>query len=165
MPSKCTVFISKYISLLHFRNMFALIIGIDEYEHITGLKGAAADANAVAKFLETNVKVQSRRIVNLRNKQATRTAILQAFRGLWNNKSIKYDDPILIYFAGHGCEIRRPNGWDTGGEENIQGICPHDVEMEISPNRKKFPIPDRTLGVFLNILSQKKGHCIVGRRR
>ena len=145
--------------------MFALIIGIDDYKYIDGLKGAGADADAVAKFLKNHVKVQPSRIVNLRNKEATRAAIFQAFSDLWNNNLITYNDPILIYFAGHGCEMPRPDGWDTGGEDNIQGICPYDVEMKDSLNRKNFPIPDRTLGALLNKLSHSKGHCIVSRQR
>jgi len=156
--------ISISISFLHYRNLFALIIGIDNYPHITKLKGAVADANRFQSFLQDQVKVENNRIINLRDDQATREKIEEAFCSLWEKECIKYDDPIVIYFAGHGCKIPRPPHWEAGGRNEIEGIFPYDVQSDhrSGTSTGTFPIPDRTIAAWLNILSYKKGNNIVG---
>lgn len=143
------------------RNPYSLIIGIDNYAHAINLTGAVADAKHFKKFLLDEVKVKPERIQALHNEEATREGIAKAFRLLWENDSISTGDSIIIYFAGHGCKIQRPNGWETGGQENIEGILPQDVQPQQSPTRTIFPIPDLTMAAWLNIISHEKGNNIV----
>lgn len=148
-----------------FRNMFALIIGIDNYRdpNVKKLRGAVADADRFGSFLRGQVKVENDRIIHLRNEKATRKEIENAFCSLWQTESINYGEPIVVYFAGHGCKIGRPASWETGGLQEIEGIFPYDIQpsQQQGTNPRIFPIPDRTIAAWLNILSHRKGNNIV----
>ncbi|TFK20700.1 hypothetical protein FA15DRAFT_719362 [Coprinopsis marcescibilis] len=84
--------------------LFALIIGINNYEHygLTKLYGAVPDAEAMRKYLVEDLKVPDSQITLLCNRDASRQAVIDGFIKLRDNKNIKKDDPILIYYAGHG---------------------------------------------------------------
>ncbi|MFK8035885.1 MAG: caspase domain-containing protein [Hyphomicrobiales bacterium] len=77
--------------------LYALVIGIDEYEHLSDLQGAVNDASdiadAVAALDPTEVRV-------LLNGAATREAIYTN----WNELVAKASpgDTLLITYAGHG---------------------------------------------------------------
>jgi hypothetical protein len=139
-------------------SLFALVIGIDEYTTAPLLTGAVADANEVQRYLEHDLKVPSYQIRNLRNEEATRDAIIQAFRALQTRPGIKRGDPILIYYAGHGAEANAPPGWDAGGPK-IQTILPQNYCTEAG--NEVYPIPDRTVGALLNSIAEEKGDNIV----
>jgi hypothetical protein len=144
--------------------MFSLIIGIDTYqsEDINDLRGAVADARAFAAYLE-NLGVPQDHVRILKNESATRTAILENLRSLANDPRIQRGDPIVIYYAGHGSEAVAPPGWEAGGRlgnANIQVTMPHDVFCQ-SGDKSVDPIPDRTLGALLDVISQNKGNNIV----
>ncbi|KAK0218653.1 caspase domain-containing protein [Armillaria fumosa] len=108
-------------------SLFALVIGIDKYlsNEISNLSGAVADIDAVNKFLQETLRVPKDQIKNLRNEEATRLTIEAAIKDLGNNPAIKKDDPILIFYAGHGAETNAPSGWaSTNGK--MQMLVPHD---------------------------------------
>ena len=142
-----------------FRNMFVLTIGINNYQHCPKLSWAVADADAVESFFRDVLAVPSHRIMSLRDESATRADIIKAFHALREDDSlmIERDDPIVVYFAGHGCQ------WTSrqGLQARIQAICPQDVQVQDSPDRTVFPIPDYLLGSLINQLSSKKGNNIV----
>jgi len=96
------------------------------------------------------------RIRLLLEHDASREEIIKAIKQLSVEKKIQVDDPILIYYAGHGSQLTVPPGWEAGGPgRKIQGICPWDCEKGgISA------IPDRTLGAFLDLISKNKGNNI-----
>ena len=139
-------------------SLFALVIGIDEYATAPLLTGAVADANEVQRYLEYDLKVPSCQIRNLRNEEATRDAIIQAFSDLRIHPGIKRGDPILIFYAGHGAEAGAPPGWEAGGPK-IQTILPQNYCTEAG--NEVYPIPDRTVGALLNSLAEEKGDNIV----
>jgi WD40 repeat protein len=106
--------------------LFALVIGIDAYEHFTKLKGAVADATAVAdvlegKFLAEPVDPGARFTVIRRTdhdeQPATREGIKSGFfelKKLLEEQEKLRDAPdqpnarVLIYFAGHGVATTSP---------------------------------------------------------
>ncbi|SJL15629.1 uncharacterized protein ARMOST_19132 [Armillaria ostoyae] len=106
--------------------LFALVIGIDKYRSSgINLSGAVADADAVNEFLQETLRVPKGQVKNLRNEEATRLTIEAAIKDFGNNPAIKKDDPILIFYAGHGAEANAPSGWSsTNGK--IQMLVPHD---------------------------------------
>jgi hypothetical protein len=113
------------------------------------LKGAVPDANAMDEYLQTYLQVLPGQIVKLRDEVATRKNIIAAFDGLRKNPKIQKDDPILIYYAGHGSEILR-NG------KTIQTLIPVDYLTGTTS-----PIPDRTVASLINGISKKHGNNIV----
>ena len=88
----------------------AIIIGIDKYmdDKIPDLKTPVRDAKAISQMLEQRYGFTD--ITMLLNEQASREKIDLKFRNKIN--SIKTNDNILIYYAGHG-DIDRAlgGGW------------------------------------------------------
>ncbi|KAK7464351.1 hypothetical protein VKT23_006518 [Stygiomarasmius scandens] len=144
--------------------MFALLIGINKYQdedNILPLKAAVADAEKMKRLL-LSLGAADRNIVTLFNKDATRSAILDELTELANNNQIQHDDPILIYFAGHGSEVAVPNGWPTPNGK-LQVILPYDC---ISNNRNLSEgegqaIFDVVLGQHIREIARNKGTNIV----
>ena len=133
--------------------MFALIIGINLYDSVRSLRGAAGDALSVKKYLEESLKVPSGQIHTLLNKEASRTAIIDAFSSLRDDGRIVEGDAIFIYFAGHGSEIEG----DVGNKQQV--LVPQDYCVT---DEKYVPaIPDRTIGALISQIAEKKGDNIV----
>ncbi|KAI0319916.1 hypothetical protein OF83DRAFT_1020802, partial [Amylostereum chailletii] len=154
-------------------NLYTLIIGIDKYasDKISPLYGAVADANAMADYVETRLKASKKRIIILRDAEATREAIINAFKfmagdfkseGPARDAFKEYEEPqtnapILIYYAGHGSTASRPDNLSEG-EPVMQLIVPSDCTDEgSSKGSKVHAIPDRTLNGLLQILAEAKG--------
>ncbi|CCM00513.1 uncharacterized protein FIBRA_02547 [Fibroporia radiculosa] len=138
--------------------LFALIIGINNYKYpgVHNLLGAVPDADAVRDYLQEQLGVPNSQIINLRDSQATRAAILHEINALMNDKRIQKGDPILIYYSGHGASALAPPNWEAGGS-HIQLLVPHDQSCIDRSGRQVLGIPDRTLGVLLARLAHEKG--------
>ncbi|PBK98277.1 hypothetical protein ARMGADRAFT_1008727 [Armillaria gallica] len=122
------------------QSLFALVIGIDEYTDpgVHNLTGAVADADAVNDFLQKTLHVPEYQIKNLRNEEVTRVTIEREIKNLGDNPAIKRDDPILIFYAGHGADVKAPPGWPTGSaNEKIQMLVPHDFDKRGSDDTKR----------------------------
>ena len=78
----------------------ALIIGIDDYQHISPLCHAISDAKAIAKVLQNNFQFAPECITTFTNEHATRDAILSAYMGY--SSKLDSDSRLIVYFAGHG---------------------------------------------------------------
>lgn len=142
--------------------MFALIIGINEYnpEDINPLDGCMKDATDVRDYLLKDLKVPDSHIRFLTNENAKRADIIKAFLEIQTDKRIKKNDPILIFFAGHGDETDAPTGWPSGDVSNqIQMIIPQDYST--NPARQVHGIPDQTLAALLNGIAIEHGDNIV----
>ncbi|KAG9128408.1 hypothetical protein FRC07_013748 [Ceratobasidium sp. 392] len=136
--------------------LYALIIGINDYPKIAGLKGAVRDAESFRDYLIKQLAVPEAQIVALLNKQATRDNIIGAIRALGTNSKIKPQDPIVIFYAGHGTMLDKPEGWEAG-ESQIQALVPYDIKAEDASRNPIVPIPDRTIAALLNEIAQTKG--------
>jgi formylglycine-generating enzyme required for sulfatase activity len=81
---------------------WALIIGIDKYQHpeIPALETAVKDATAVRDMLVSRYGFQADHVQTLLNEQATREAIEDALFRL--GKQAGAEDSVFIYYAGHG---------------------------------------------------------------
>lgn len=84
----------------------ALLIGIDEYPLIAGaqLLGAVNDADAMRSFLIESLGFRSSEIRCLKNEQATRKAILEAFTVL--GRDVTADALVIVHFSGHGSQCQ-----------------------------------------------------------
>ncbi|KAF5317642.1 hypothetical protein D9758_018630 [Tetrapyrgos nigripes] len=140
-----------------FKRLFALIIGIDNYEDpsIQNLSGAVLDAENVKNCLTDTLGVLQSNIQTLYDTQATKVNILNAIRGLADIPIAK-DDPILIYYAGHGGRAPAPAGWFTSDSSNeIEMLCPHDFKQSGSDTKDGQGIFDLTLAHYFNDLADK----------
>lgn len=89
---------------IDFGNYHALVIGNNKYRHLTPLKSARKDAEAVAALLRSSFGFK---VTLLRD--ATRAEILSQINRLRAELTDK--DNLLIYYAGHGTLDRQT---DTG---------------------------------------------------
>jgi hypothetical protein len=93
----------------------ALVIGIDDYQHVRKLKGATADARDIESTLQA-MGVQD--ITALINDQADRSSVLREISALVERT--KTSDLIFLSIAGHGTqEPERIKGSEPDGMEDV----------------------------------------------
>jgi hypothetical protein len=144
-------------------NFILLILSASQYAspHISFLKGCVNDAKAFKTFLNERLRVPDSQIVFLMDKNATRKAILAAFRKhLTTNDNIAEGDTIILYYAGHGSRVTAPNGW-AATDGRIETLCPYDDGMIDENGEAIHGIPDRTINLLLRELAAIKGNNIV----
>ena len=79
---------------------WAVIIGIDQYQHVDKLESAVKDAKAIRDVLLNRYGFASSRVTLLLDQQATRQGIEDALFRM--GKQVGQDDSLFIYYAGHG---------------------------------------------------------------
>jgi hypothetical protein len=120
------------------------------------------DAESFRDYLIDHLSVPEDQVTTLLNHQATRSEIISAFGALCNDTRIVKQDPIVIFYAGHGSKMEKPEGWVSGGT-HIQALVPQDVKAKDASGQVIYPIPDRTIATLLNNLSREKGDNIVSK--
>ena len=123
------------------RNIYALLVGIDNYPApVSPLKGCINDVIAIEEYLRSRVKTEgwNLHLKTLKDEQATRQAIIDNFRQ--HLCQANSNDVALFYYSGHGSrepappefwhlqpsrlnetlvcyESRLPGGWDLADKE------------------------------------------------
>ena len=95
-----------------YDNSYALIIGIDKYENVRPLNYAVKDAESIQDILVNTFNFPEGNITLLKNEEATKQSIIQAFSDITTKAEDK--DRVLIYFAGHGDTDDLPEGGEMG---------------------------------------------------
>ena len=80
---------------LNYGEYHALVIGNNDYRHLTDLRSAVNDARDVAHLLENDYGFNVTKIEN-----ASRSEIVQSISKL--RREVDSQDNVLIYYAGHG---------------------------------------------------------------
>lgn len=132
--------------------LFALLVGIDNYQHIDGLLGCVNDVEAMRVLLMSRYGVPERRLRVLTNAQATRTDILEAFQEhLIDNPDIRHGDQILFHYSGHGSQMAaRPEDYEPDGWS--ESLVPYDSRLGDG-----YDIRDKKLAALLDRLATAKG--------
>ena len=103
--------------------IFGLVIGIDDYRHITDLQGAVNDAADISDAL-TGLGAE---VVTLLDGKATRDAILAEWRRLATG--LQQGDQLIVSYAGHGTnEPERVAGNEADGRDEtllLSGFAPY----------------------------------------
>ncbi|CAE6451151.1 unnamed protein product, partial [Rhizoctonia solani] len=141
----------------HIPTLHALLIGIDSYKNFAKLSGAVRDVQSVCDFLRCDLAVPESHITMLTNDQATRSGIINAIKWLSRDTTINRFDPIVIFYAGHGCEVDSPL---SDYKEKAQCLAPWDLGHPGADGKSIPPIPDYTLSALLNELAVAKGNNI-----
>ena len=111
-----------------YDDSWAVIIGINEYEHVEHLYYAVQDAEAIKQILTSSFNFPKEHIIILTDKEATleniRTKLFKVATSITEN------DRLLVYFAGHGQTYEKKDGGELGylipvdGEaDNIFATC------------------------------------------
>ena len=126
---------------------FALLIGINRYKYLPDLAGAGNDVALMHDLLVSNFGFPSANIQVLRDAEAHREGILDAFDELLRRATP--GAAIVIYFTGHGSRLtdddpkEEPDGLD-------ESIVTHDSGRGA---HKNFDITDDTINEFLAALT------------
>ncbi|TFY81369.1 hypothetical protein EWM64_g2640 [Hericium alpestre] len=137
---------------------WAVIIGINDYpEGWVTLEGSVNDAHLVQEFLVDDLGIPDSHIVllttELQHQRPTRDNILKALYDLRDNRRIKYDDDIIIYFSGHGSRYNASISDDRPCW--VETLCPCDVSS------KTPQISVRELNLIVEQIMATKGHNVV----
>ena len=91
-----------------YSSSYALVVGINTYNHWPNLEYAAKDAAEIAAVL----KQKGFRVFTLTNQEATRQNILRQLETI--RKSVEPNSRVVFYFAGHGQTEDLPGGRERG---------------------------------------------------
>jgi hypothetical protein len=142
----------------------ALVIGINKYKNagkeLQDLNGCVADADDMYQYLTETRGMPSDSILRLNDDAATRAKILEGIRAL-RDSSAPPDDPIIIFWAGHGARGPAPPGWNTSSlDGEIEMLIPYDFDLK-GKGEGASGFLDYQLGRELSELAQAKGDNIV----
>lgn len=109
-------------------NYWAVLIGIDKYEHADDLKGAVKDVKAIESVLTDRYGFAPERVTRLLNEQAKREPIINTLYAM--SKKAGPNDSVFIYYAGHG-QSDGPTGWwvPADGTPGAAGSLIKNVEI------------------------------------
>ncbi|KAG6849740.1 hypothetical protein H0H93_005633, partial [Arthromyces matolae] len=142
-------------------NIFAFLVGIDNYPNFRNLKAAVCDTDRCRDWLLSSLGVPSSNIIYLRNEEATGAGIRRGLEKMADNKDIGANDIFLLYFSGHGSNAHAPTSWNTA-DKLVPVILPSDFDPKISSAEGSLIEPRRCilnleLGDILEGIAAKKG--------
>jgi multidrug efflux pump subunit AcrA (membrane-fusion protein) len=108
-------------------DIWAIVIGINQYQHTRNLKYAVNDARAFKDYLKDYVAIPDDRIYYLANQDATKSRI-ESLLGTTIKRKASKDDTVIIFYAGHGAVEPDPSNLDGDGFEKY--LLPHDADLE-----------------------------------
>ncbi len=98
-----------------YRESWAVVIGINDYQKWPKLSYAVNDAQAMRDVLINKYQFPADHVTTLLDGQATRQAILSALGDtLTDSKRVQKEDRVFVFFAGHGTTRRLPSGRSLG---------------------------------------------------
>lgn len=108
------------------RNIWAVVIGINDYTNIRKLKYAVNDARAFHDLLISNNKIPEENVSLLINQKASLTNLRSTLGTKLKNYAGK-EDMVIIYFAGHGATEQDAMSPDGDGLEKY--LLPYDADL------------------------------------
>lgn len=98
-----------------YRESWAAVIGIDNYQKWPRLRYAANDAAGIRDTLIQKYKFKPENVFLLLNEEATRQNILSLLGDkLAGQQMVKREDRVFVFYAGHGATRKLPSGRDLG---------------------------------------------------
>ena len=107
------------------KNMWAVVIGINNYPKIRQLKYAVNDARIIYSHLVNFNHIPAENVTLLLDQEATLTRLRSALGTHLKNKAGK-DDMVIIFFAGHGATEKDVMSPDGDGLEKY--LLPYDAD-------------------------------------
>lgn len=127
----------------------ALIIGINEYlTEGNNLRGAVADAEAMAELLTGPYGYRPEQVKVLRDAEATRDGILEAMEN-WLVQGSKPGGRVFMFYAGHGFFVPDQNGDEEDGLDEI--LVPHDTVASSDGSLDKVILDDEIRDILRKI--------------
>ena len=95
-----------------YHESWALLIGINNYQHMPNLNYAVNDAISIKEMLMSKYNYKEDHIKIILDEEATKDNILEGFHELLQQAEEK--DRVLIFYAGHGETYSLPSGGEMG---------------------------------------------------
>lgn len=111
----------KYVLKKSYESSRALIIGINKYQNASPLGYAVSDAKEIKDILIGELGFEAENVIYLTDSDATKSNILKSFLS-FTSESVKVDDRLLVFFAGHGHT-------KTGFRGEVGYLVPYDADM------------------------------------
>ena len=108
--------------------IYAAVIGINDYRHVPNLKYASKDAQAFARYMRENMGLDSDHLFELYDSQATMRNMKSLLGTKLRKMADKPEDTVFIFFAGHGAPEKDPTSLD--GDSISKYIMAHDSDMD-----------------------------------
>ena len=132
------------------KNIWAVVVGINDYPNTRRLKWAVNDARAFYRHLVDVIQVPEENVTLLLNQDAGLSRLRSAL-GTHLKKMAAKEDMVIIYFAGHGATEKDVLSPDGDGLEKY--ILPYDVDPE---DLYASALPMREIShIFYRIQSQR----------
>jgi hypothetical protein len=142
------VLVIKHIEMR--KNIWAVVIGINDYPNAPRLKWAVADAKAFYRHLVNVIQIPPENVTLLLNRDAG-LARLRSSLGTHLKKMAGKEDMVIIYFAGHGATEKDVLSPDGDGLEKY--LLPYDVNPQ---DLYASALPMREIShIFYRIQSQR----------
>lgn len=109
----------------HYREQWAVVIGINDYQHWPKLDYAVADAKSVKDLLVAKFGFKLDHVFELVDEAATRANIQRMLGGVLKEKTQR-NDGVFVFFAGHGTTLKLPEGGDMGFLVPVDGTAPEN---------------------------------------
>jgi peptidoglycan/xylan/chitin deacetylase (PgdA/CDA1 family)/TolA-binding protein len=98
-----------------YRESWAVIVGINDYDNWPTLRYAVNDANGVEETLVTKFGFKRENVRKLINRDATRQRIMEVLGDeLTDGKKVQREDRVFFFFAGHGATRTLDDGRQIG---------------------------------------------------
>jgi hypothetical protein len=107
------------------KNIWAAVIGINNYPHVRKLQYAVNDAKAFYNHLVHSNQIPAENVTLLLNHEASLTK-LRSILGTHLKSKAGKDDMVIIYFAGHGATEKDVMSPDGDGLEKY--LLPYDAD-------------------------------------
>jgi hypothetical protein len=105
----------------------ALLVGINDYQGISDLRGCINDVTNMRNILKTYLGFQNRDIRVLVDRRAKKANIIYRLKKMVSNA--KTGDFLVFHFSGHGSQIRDRDG-DELRDNMDELICPYDMNWD-----------------------------------
>jgi hypothetical protein len=110
-----------------YGDVWAVIIGINQYPNVRKLKYAVNDALGFKKYLKEYVGIADDHIFFLIDQEATKVRIENQLGTQLKRKAAK-GDTVIIFYAGHGAVETDPSNPDGDGFEKY--LLPYDADLD-----------------------------------
>ena len=142
------ILVVKHIEMR--KNIWAVVIGINDYPNARRLKWAVNDAQAFYRHLVNFIQIPDENVTLLLNQDAS-LAQLRSKLGTHLKKMAGREDMVIIYFAGHGATEKDVLSPDGDGLEKY--LLPYDADPQ---DLYASALPMREIShIFYRIQSQR----------
>lgn len=132
------------------KNIWAVVVGINDYPNTRRLKWAVNDARAFYRHLVDVIQIPPENVTLLLNQDASLSR-LRSSLGTHLKKMAGKQDMVIIYFAGHGATEKDVLSPDGDGLEKY--LLPYDVDPQ---DLYASALPMREIShIFYRIQSQR----------